>query len=43
MQFRFLGKTNFKVSEIGLGTWQVGGKWGSIFDENLANKILNEV
>ncbi len=42
MQFRFLGKSNFKVSEIGLGTWQVGGKWGSIFDENLANKILNE-
>lgn len=42
MKFRILGKTNLKVSEIGLGTWQVGGQWGSAFDENLASKILNE-
>jgi aryl-alcohol dehydrogenase-like predicted oxidoreductase len=40
MNYRTLGKTNFKISEISLGTWQVGGKWGSKFDENNAEKIL---
>lgn len=41
MNFRRLGKTNFKVSEIALGTWQVGGKWGSPFDNNKADEIIN--
>jgi len=40
MNYRTLGKTGFKVSEVSLGTWQVGGKWGSGFDHSLANKIL---
>jgi aryl-alcohol dehydrogenase-like predicted oxidoreductase len=40
MQYRTLGKTGFKVSEISLGTWQVGGKWGSGFDHQLAENIL---
>ena len=30
MKYRLLGKTGFEVSWISLGTWQVGGKWGSI-------------
>ena len=42
MQYRRLGKTNFKVSEISLGTWQVGGTWGSGFDNTLAEKTINE-
>ncbi|NJB71174.1 aryl-alcohol dehydrogenase-like predicted oxidoreductase [Saonia flava] len=42
MNYRKLGKTNFNVSEISLGTWQVGGKWGSGFDDILAEKIINE-
>ena len=29
MNYRKLGKTSFEISEIALGTWQVGGKWGS--------------
>ncbi len=41
MKKRTLGKTGFQVSEIGLGTWQVGGKWGSAFDHTLASSILN--
>lgn len=41
MQYRTLGKTGFKISEIGLGTWQVGGKWGSGFDNKKADEIIN--
>lgn len=32
MKTRVLGKTGFKVSEVSLGTWQVGGGWGATFD-----------
>ncbi|WPP50584.1 aldo/keto reductase [Catalinimonas niigatensis] len=41
MKYRKLGKTGFDVSEVSLGTWQVGGKWGENFDEKNAEKILN--
>lgn len=40
MNYRKLGKTGFEVSEISLGTWQLGGKWGSKFDRENAEKIL---
>ncbi len=42
MNYRTLGKTGLKISEISLGTWQVGGKWGSGFDRKNAEQILNE-
>lgn len=42
MNYRTLGKTGLNISEISLGTWQVGGKWGSGFDEKNADRILNE-
>ena len=42
MNYRTLGKTGFEISEISLGTWQVGGKWGEKFDHANADKILNE-
>ena len=42
MNYRSLGRTPFKISEIGLGTWQVGGKWGAPFDHKNAEKILNK-
>ncbi len=41
MQLRRLGKTGFNVSEISLGTWQVGGKWGDPFSHDNADHILN--
>ncbi len=41
MKYRILGKTGFEVSWISLGTWQVGGKWGSEFDHGNADRILN--
>jgi aryl-alcohol dehydrogenase-like predicted oxidoreductase len=41
MKYRTLGKTGFKISELSLGTWQVGGKWGEPFDDKNADEILN--
>ncbi|KRL54537.1 MULTISPECIES: aldo/keto reductase [Furfurilactobacillus] len=40
MQYRTLGKTGFKVSEVSLGTWQLGGKWGDPFSEKDALDTL---
>jgi aryl-alcohol dehydrogenase-like predicted oxidoreductase len=42
MQFRKLGKTGFKVSEISLGTWQLGGRWGDPFSNETADSILRK-
>lgn len=42
MNHRLLGRTGFQISEISLGTWQVGGKWGAPFSHENADKILNE-
>lgn len=42
MHYRRLGKTGFEISEISLGTWQVGGKWGSGFDDEKADAIINK-
>jgi aryl-alcohol dehydrogenase-like predicted oxidoreductase len=41
MNYRTLGKTGFTISEISLGTWQVGGKWGEPFSHTNADLILN--
>lgn len=41
MNKRLLGKTGFEISEIGTGTWQVGGKWGTTFNDANADAILN--
>lgn len=41
MNYRKLGKTGFEISEIGLGTWQVGGGWGKPFDPKIAEELLH--
>jgi aryl-alcohol dehydrogenase-like predicted oxidoreductase len=40
MKYRRLGKANFKVSEVSLGTWQIGGSWGSISEKD-AKQLLH--
>ncbi|WP_020532754.1 aldo/keto reductase [Flexithrix dorotheae] len=42
MKYRKLGKTGYNVSEVSLGTWQVGGRWGEPFNEKNAEAIINE-
>ncbi|TVR70209.1 MAG: aldo/keto reductase [Spirochaetaceae bacterium] len=42
MNYRTLGSTGYKVSEIALGSWQVGGGWGKPFDDTVAERITNE-
>ncbi len=41
MKYRFLGKTGFKISEVSLGTWQIGGRWEEPFNEKNAVNTLN--
>ena len=40
MKYRVLGKTGFKVSEIGFGAWQIGGShWGKQSDDDSINAL----
>ncbi len=41
MKKRLFGNTGRTVSEIGLGTWQLGTKWGDPFDPVEAERILD--
>lgn len=40
MHYRQFGTTGWKVSEVGLGTWQLGGDWGSVSEDD-ARSILS--
>lgn len=40
MKQRILGKTGRSISEIGLGTWQLGTVWGEVFNKAEAMEIL---
>lgn len=42
MKYRILGKTGFEISEVSLGTWQLGGRWGEQFSEKTAMEIMEK-
>ncbi|MGQ9461456.1 MAG: aldo/keto reductase [Candidatus Fervidibacter sp.] len=39
MQYRTLSKTMWRVSVIGLGTWNIGGQWGEVDDRTALTTI----
>ena len=41
IRFRKLGKTSLRVSIIGLGTYQFGGRWGKAFTQAEASEIID--
>jgi aryl-alcohol dehydrogenase-like predicted oxidoreductase len=40
MHYRILGKTNLRVSVIGIGTWQFGGEWGKDFEQTEIDRMF---
>ena len=40
MRYRLFGNTGRRVSEVGIGTWQLGTRWGTAFNEEEALKVL---
>ena len=40
MKYRRLGKTGLRVSVVGVGTWQLGGEWGKVFEQVEVDAML---
>lgn len=41
MNYRQLGNTGWQISEVSLGTWQLGGGWGDPFNHSSAEKTIH--
>ena len=35
MNYRSLGRTGWRVSDIGFGAWAIGGSWGHVSETEL--------
>ena len=42
MKYRKLGKTGMRVSVVGVGTWQLGGEWGKVFEQAEVDAMLGK-
>ena len=40
MLYRRLGKTELNVSVVGVGTWQLGGEWGKVYEQSEVDQMI---
>ena len=43
MEYRLLGRTGWKVSEISFGAWAIGGSWGQVSDDEAVAALRTAV